>query len=86
MSDYPQNPNDVEMFGEALREQFPGLIDIAFDGEVNQTMDETLVVYNQYGFRVHLDNGASFNIIVQQFDVANEYELDADAANQDDEE
>lgn len=76
MNDYPQNPNSVETFGEALREQFPGLIDIAFEGEVNQTNDETLVQWSGYGFRVYLDNGASFNIILQQADYADEPEDD----------
>lgn len=84
MNDYPQNPNSVEAFGEALREQFPGLIDIAFEGAVNQTQDETLVQWNGYGFRVHLDNGASFNVILQQVDYADEPEDDEDEYNEDD--
>lgn len=84
MNDYPQNPNDVDAFTETIRAQFPGLIDIAFEGEVNQTNDETLVQFNGAGFRVYLDNGASFNILVQQVDYADEPDNDEDEYSEDD--
>lgn len=62
--------NDVESFGAIIRQHFDGMIDIASDGEVQQVSDEELVIFNGYGFRVHLSNGASFDIQIQQRDFA----------------
>lgn len=69
--------NDVESFGEIIRGHFDGMIDIASDGEVQQVSDEELVIFNGYGFRVRLSNGASFDIQIQQRDYAGEGEPDA---------
>lgn len=77
MSDYAMTPNDLTAFAEAIRAHFPGLIDIAFDGDVQQTDDEELMTFNEYAFRVHLDNGATFDITIQQrghVEDASEYE------------
>ena len=62
--------NDAESFGEIIRGHFPGLLDIASDGEVQQVSDQDLVIFNGYGFRVTLDNGASFDIQIAQRDYA----------------
>jgi hypothetical protein len=70
--------NDAEQFGDIIRGHFPGLIDIASDGEAQQQTDEELVIFNGYGFRVHLSNGASFDIQIQQRDYAEEGTTDAD--------
>lgn len=66
--------NDAESFGGIIQGHFPGLMDIASDGGIQQVSDVPLVVWNGYGFRVHLDNGASFNIVITQQDHANERE------------
>ncbi len=66
--------NDVDAFGEIIRAHFPGLIDIASDGEMVQQGDQELMIFNGYGFRIQLSNGASFDIQIQQRDYADDGE------------
>ncbi len=68
--------NDVDAFGEIIRAHFPGLIDIASDGEVIQQGDDELMIFNGYGFRIMLSNGASFDIQIQQRDYADDGEVE----------
>lgn len=72
---YVQAPNSVEAFVNELRERFPDIIEQM--GEY-QTSDEELVMWKgmEAGFRVHLSNGASFNIVVSQHDQADPDKID----------
>jgi hypothetical protein len=65
-SDDEASPLTAEVLAQAIRNAMPGLVEETSEGGVVQRDDEELVIFDGYGFRIHLSDGTAMDVQLHQ--------------------